>query len=166
MKVLNVHRRRYPASIAKLGEVMETLSGPNDRIWPLEHWPAMKLAKGLEPGSAGGHGPVRYSVGKYVPGRLVEFIFSRPIGFDGVHRLEAVELSRNETELIHTIDADVKGSAIFAWAFAIRWLHDALLEDALDKVENHLTGKKKRTPWSVWVRLLRAAAKRKRKSSR
>jgi len=43
----------------------------------------------------------------------------------------------------------------------IRWLHDALIEEAFDKVENYFTGNKKITPYNPWVKFLREAYKRK-----
>lgn len=35
------------------------------------------------------------------------------------------------------------GSASLKWAIAIRWLHDAYIEDAFDKVENQFIKDKK-----------------------
>ena len=54
------------------------------------------------------------------------------------------------------------GWATLKWVLAIRWLHDAFIEDAFDKVENNLSGSNKRTEWSKWVIFLRKAAARKR----
>ena len=50
---------------------------------------------------------------------------------------------------------NTKAIATLTWAFAIRWLHDALIEDAFDKVENFFTGKNNKTEWNIWVRFLR-----------
>jgi hypothetical protein len=51
--------------------------------------------------------------------------------------------------------------ATVLWVFIIRWLHDALIEDAFDKVENHFLTEKKRTKYSAWVNYLRGVYKRK-----
>jgi hypothetical protein len=41
---------------------------------------------------------------------------------------------------------------------AVRWLHDALIEDALDRAETATAGRPvPARRWSPWVRLLRAA---------
>jgi len=48
--------------------------------------------------------------------------------------------------------------------FAIRWLHDALLEDAFDKIENQLCNEEKKSEWTPWVRILRRIMKSKKKS--
>ncbi|MEM1323749.1 MAG: hypothetical protein AAGG75_26040 [Bacteroidota bacterium] len=39
-----------------------------------------------------------------------------------------------------------QGTGILAWLLAVRWLHDALIEDAFDKVENHFQQQKRRLP--------------------
>jgi len=39
----------------------------------------------------------------------------------------------------------------------IRPLHDALIEDALGNAERACGGTAPRRPWSLWVRILRAA---------
>ncbi len=54
--------------------------------------------------------------------------------------------------------------ATLSWLFVIRWLHDALIEDAFDNVENLFSLEKITTKYSVWVKLLRAFFKAKRKN--
>ncbi len=44
---------------------------------------------------------------------------------------------------------------VLTWPLVIRWLHDALIEDAFDKTENHFLSQKKVTSWSAWVKFLR-----------
>lgn len=51
--------------------------------------------------------------------------------------------------------------ATITWVFVIRWLHDALIEEAFDNVENYFSTKKKTSKYSVWVDLLRQVYKRK-----
>ena len=51
------------------------------------------------------------------------------------------------------------GLGTIAWLLGIRWLHDALIEDAFDKIENQLCGTQKRTEWNWWVRTLRRVLK-------
>ncbi len=52
---------------------MMTLSSDNDLVWPKEHWPGMKLDKGLVLGARGGHGPIGY-------------FFEHPISFSYLNR--------------------------------------------------------------------------------
>jgi hypothetical protein len=145
----------------RVGALLDTLSSPDDRLWPVDHWPPMRLRPALEVGASGGHGPVRYRVTSYRPGRRVEFGFDpdRGVtrGFQGHHTFDVEEVG-DETRLRHVIDADCTLAAWIRWALAIRWLHDALLEDALDRAEAELSGRAL-TPrrWGIWVRLLRRA---------
>lgn len=36
MKVTNVHHRTYSIPIEKITELFDTLSGKNDKVWPVE----------------------------------------------------------------------------------------------------------------------------------
>jgi hypothetical protein len=47
------------------------------------------------------------------------------------------------------------GFATLQWVFVIKWLHDALIENAFDVIENNLSNEKIFTKWSRWVRLWR-----------
>lgn len=42
-------------------------------------------------------------------------------------------------------------------------LHNALIEDAFDKIENNFTLSKKSTEWNFWVKIFRKIMSRKRK---
>lgn len=159
MEVLNIHTRVIHSSKEKIKELFASLATENDLMLATEKWSPMVLDKGLQVGSKGGHGPIGYSVKKHVPGELVEFQFSKPKGFVGVHRFEISSLGPNLTELKHVIEMKIVGSARLSWPLAIRWLHDAYIEDAFDKVENHFSKKKKRTEWNFWVKILRKLLK-------
>ena len=106
-------------------------------------------------GAKGGHGPIRYSVEKYDPQNLIQFRFSKPEGFNGIHKFEVFKLSNTQTEIKHTIDIQTSGTGTLVWTFAIRSLHDALIEDAFDKIENNFVQQPKSTDWNLWVRVLR-----------
>ena len=169
-RVLNVHRRLVPVDPETVAPLLDGLSGPDDRLWPHHRWPAMRLDPGLEKGAVGGHGPVRYRVDEYVPGRRVRFGFdpARGIarGFRGHHELEIVATDGG-TELRHVIEARCSLSAWARWIVVIRPLHDALMEDALDRAERETTGRPPGDrPLSWWVRLLRAAGRPRARASR
>lgn len=163
MKVLNVHKRTINRPKEKIAKLFSTLATDNDMLLATHKWSPMILDNGLSIGSKGGHGPIRYSVNKFVPGTMVEFEFSRPKGFIGIHRFEINELDATKTELKHIIDMKIVGPALLSWPLAIRWLHDAFIEDAFDKVENHFSNDNKRTEWSLWVKILRKLLKPKSK---
>jgi hypothetical protein len=167
MKVHNVHERRLTAPVSEVGALLDGLATPSDRLWPHESWPPMVLDGGLREGSHGGHGPVRYSVERYEPGRTVAFRFDPTgltAGFDGHHTFEAVP-DGDATVLRHTIDATAGLAAWTRWALLVRPLHDALLEDALDKAERAINGSVVRPArWSPWVRALRAVMRRRQRS--
>lgn len=161
MKVLNIHKRTLNQPKNKVSELLKTLSTEDDMIWPKEKWPKMKFSKGIKVGVKGGHGPIRYSVEKYDLDKIIQFRFYKPTGFNGIHKFEIEETGINRTEIKHTIDMKVQGKGIFVWVFAIRSLHNALIEDAFDKIENYLSGKKKSTQWNLWTKFLRKQLERK-----
>ncbi|AWV97061.1 hypothetical protein [Arcticibacterium luteifluviistationis] len=155
MKVKNIHKRILKASKQQVEKSMLSLSKVRDEIWPLEKWPAMKFKEGIKIGAKGGHGPIRYTVEKYDPTQIIEFRFSRPRGFDGIHKFEISELSQQEIEITHTIAMETSGKATLTWIFVIRPLHNALMEDAFNKLENGLSNTNKKTKWNIWVKMLR-----------
>ncbi len=150
-----VHQRRLPASIQAVGALIDGLAGRPDPLWPAERWPPMAFDRPLGEGAAGGHGPVRYYVEEYEPGKRVRLRFTRPPGLVGFHEF-SVEPSGESAVLRHLLEAEPRRTARLTWPLVFRPLHDALLEDALDKAENAVTGAVERPrDWSLWVRVLR-----------
>lgn len=163
MKVLNIHKRTLNQPKSKVTELLKTLSTENDRIWPIEKWPEMKFKDGIQVGAKGGHGPIRYSVEKYIPSEIIQFRFYKPNGFNGVHKFEINELTNEKTEIKHTIDMNTQGKGTLIWTFAIRSLHNALIEDGFDKLENNFSDNRKSTEWNIWVKFLRKQIAKKKK---
>lgn len=165
MAVLNVHERLLSASPEEVGALIDTLAGPNDRLWPHSDWPDMRFDRPLAPGAIGGHGPIRYVVSHYVPGRWIRFTFTGPRGFAGFHEL-AVHAAHGQTVLHHSLAMRTRGSARLTWPLMFRPLHDAVVEDCLDRAEQATTGSVARpTQWSRYVRLLRWFARRASRAS-
>jgi hypothetical protein len=159
--VLNIHTRDIQASRAALGALLDTLASKQDLIWPHEHWPAMRFDRPLEVGAVGGHGPIRYSVESYEPGQAILFRFTGPRSFHGTHGFMIKDRAPGIVRLEHTLSMRLSGTALLSWPLLFRWLHDALIEDALDRAESSLT--KRPLPqrrWSLWVRFLRHVMKR------
>jgi hypothetical protein len=155
VKVVNIHTRVLKLPLGQVAPLLHTLATDDDQMLATHKWPRMRLDNGLNPGSTGGHGPIGYTVSEVVPGRSVTFEFNKPKGFKGWHRFETIPVNQDQTLLRHTIEMQTSGVATIQWHLAIRWLHDAYVEDAFDKIETNLTGVKTYTPWSGWVRFLR-----------
>ncbi|KUP96864.1 SRPBCC family protein [Thermobifida cellulosilytica] len=159
--VRNEHQRRLAASPEAVGALVDSLASPDDRLWPAERWPAMRLDGPLAVGARGGHGPVRYRVAEYRPGRSVRFRFEAPAGFHGHHEYAVIPLGEEEALLRHSLVMRTTGWARLSWPLFYRPLHDALIEDSLDRACRSL-GLAVARPhrWSPLVRLLRTVAVR------
>ncbi|MCF7560902.1 hypothetical protein L3X39_09670 [Sabulilitoribacter multivorans] len=161
MKVVNIHKRIINQPLVKVTELFKTLATSNDLVWPYENWPAIKFKNGLNVGSKGGHGRIRYTITEYEAGKYIKFKFTKPEGFNGTHTLKINSIHSDKTEISHDIQIRTSFKATFLWVFVIRWLHDALIEEAFDKVENYFLVEKKVTKYNVWVNYLRGVYKRK-----
>ena len=161
MRVINIHKRKISQTKQKVSEIFITLATKDEKIWPYENWPAIKFKNGLKVGEKGGHGIVRYTIVSFTEGEQIKFRFTKPDGFFGTHEFQIKSISDNETEIKHEIRLNTSFKASLLWVFVIRWLHDALIEDAFDKVENQFSTKKKITAYSFWVKFLRQKYKKK-----
>ncbi|MEP1488870.1 MAG: hypothetical protein ABJK28_10620 [Algibacter sp.] len=52
----------------------------------------MKFKNGIKIGAQGGHGLIRYTVEKYNPNEIIQFRFSKPNGFHGIHKFEIIPI--------------------------------------------------------------------------
>ena len=157
--VTNIHERTIHAPLATVGGMIDKLAARDDVLWPADRWPAMRLDRSLEVGAAGGHGFVRYRVEAYEQGRYIRFRFNAPRGFIGTHEFVIEETAPDVVKLRHVIKMRLEGAARLTWPLAIRWLHDALVEDALDRAEASAAKVQvKPREWSLWVKLLRRVA--------
>ena len=161
MKIVNVHERDYGVLDSTLGALVDGLSSKNDRLWPARQWPSMRLNGPLAVGASGGHGRIRYNVEAYEPGRHLRLRFTAPPGFVGTHSFEVVPRS-GETRLRHVLDMEAMGIARVSWPLVYRPLHDALLEDLLDRAAIAVGVPTQGTRWSTRVRVLRWLLSRRR----
>ena len=159
MEVINIHRRIINQPKETITPLLGTLASDKDQMLAIDKWPAMFLDRGLKVGSKGGHGTIRYTVIKYIPGECICFRFTRPKGFNGIHEFKISELTADQSEIKHEIHMKISGWAMVTWPLAIRWLHDAYIEDAFDRVENHFSSENKVSNWSYWVQFLRGLFK-------
>jgi hypothetical protein len=112
----------------------------------------MRFLEGL---NVGCHGPIRYFVKTYIKGKFVAFEFTKTPGFNGVHYFKFEEITQYETRVTHIIDMKLTGTGLLTWPLFIKCLHDALAEDALDKVQNQFDKGNRKTKWNFWVLFLR-----------
>ncbi len=155
MNVSNHHKRNIDQPKKEISKLIEKLASKDDIIWPIDKWSAMKFKDGLKLGSKGGHGIIRYTIVDYNSENGIEFQFTSPKGFHGFHKFRISAIDSNKTEVRHTINMKTHGIATIQWLVFIRWLHDALIEDALDNIENYFSDEKKVSKWSAWVKLWR-----------
>lgn len=153
--VSNVHRRFVPAPVEVVGPLLERVADPAGGIWPTDRWWPLILDRGLVVGSRGGHGSIRYRVSGYEPGRWVRFAFHPRLGVDGYHEFTVREVPGG-SDVTHTVSGRLHGRMRWLWPLAVRWLHDAVLEDLLDNAERAATGTVA-VPrgWPLRVRILR-----------
>ena len=163
MNVVNVHKRIINQPKQEVSKLLKTLATQDDKIWPNKKWPAIRFKDGLVVGAKGGHGIIRYNIAKYIIGDSIYFEFTKPSGFIGYHNFKINHLGDSKAEVAHCIDMKTYGMSTFSWGSISRTLHDALTEDALDKIENQFSTEKKVSTYSVWVKILRAYFKVKRK---
>ncbi len=155
MKVINIHQRELDADPKQVGALIDTLASNNDRLWPNRMWPRMVFDKPLGIGADGGHGPIKYFVESYTPGKFIKFQFTGPKGFDGYHCYEVVDHNNSSCSLKHTLRMNTQGLAILSWPLIYRPMHDALIEDSLTNAEASLGLTPSTITWTLQVKLLR-----------
>ncbi len=160
--VVNVHRHRFAAAPSRVGRLIDALASTDDRFWPRQHWPAMRLNRPLGPGASGGHGPIRYTAVWHEPGAGVWFRFDAPAGFEGGHGFFA-HPDAGCTVLEHRLEMRTRGVARLSWPLVYRPLHDALIEDAFAKAADQLGEPSRTSAWTLRVRVLRLLASRLRR---
>jgi hypothetical protein len=82
--------------------------------------------------------------------------------FRGWHEFAVLEAGEG-SDLRHTLVIYSQRWARLTWPVLFRPLHDALLEDALDRAERSLGMEPAGAQWSPWVRALRKVLRRRRR---
>ncbi|MFE2996648.1 SRPBCC family protein [Nocardia sp. NPDC059246] len=160
--IWNIHQRELPVSAQQAGALLDAVAEPGNPLWPGEHWPALILDRPLQVGADGGHGSIRYVCTAYEPGRAVEFTFAPGMPFAGTHTFEIIDRGERGCVMRHLVVARARATrGRLLWSLAIRWLHDAVLEELLDRAATEM-GHPPAEParWSPWVRILRRSLDR------
>ncbi|WP_232730404.1 hypothetical protein [Lacinutrix sp. Bg11-31] len=101
MQVTNIHKRKLKLPKDQVTVLFKTLATKEDKIWPLENWPAIRFKETLKVGVKGGHGGIRYTIIDIKEGNSIKFKFSKPDGFIGTHEFYIKEVDENSTEITH-----------------------------------------------------------------
>lgn len=150
--VINYHHRDVDSSAAAIDQRFSFLGTETDDLWPSELWFPMRLDATPDAGGAGGHGPVRYHCSARKP-QTVVFTFDSVLGstkWVGQHTFSVRPAAAGAT-VEHLIELEVPGWQYFQWKLVVEPLHNALIENLLEKA----AGLPPTTRWSAWVRLLR-----------
>jgi hypothetical protein len=139
MRIHNVHEREVGDAGAAIDRIEE--------VWPGERWTRLRLDRPLGVGARSGRAVVREEVVEYAPLERVVFRITQPKGLVAQHRFDA-----QSGVLRHTIEGHAEGWMRLGWPLVVAPLHDALLEDLLDRAEGDSTYKR---AYSPRVRFLR-----------
>ena len=154
--VINTHERSINALASELSRLIDQLATSQDIFWPRDRWQAMRFDRPLQVGAVGGHGPIHYVIERYEPGREIEFRFIAPKGFNGTHRLSLEPISPTQSRIKHEIRMTLSGAARLTWPLAFEAMHDALVEDGLDRAEAFANNKPVQLrEWTPHVKRLR-----------
>jgi Protein of unknown function (DUF3995) len=155
-KIENVHAREIDAPVSVVGDILDTLGSPCDRVWASDIWVAEPVVfdRPLGAGADGAHGSIRYSVVDYDPGRRVVFRFSPGGGLSGTHGFELEPVRPERTRITHVLEAETTPWMRPLVPILIGW-HDAMVETAFDRVELEATGSlARRTRIPRWLRIV------------
>ncbi|MFI7600457.1 DUF2867 domain-containing protein [Actinoplanes sp. NPDC049681] len=148
--VQNVHERALPVPAAEVGRLLDRIGAADDPLWPSPAWVPMRFDRPLGVGADGGHGPVRYHVTDYRPGRRVEFTFHPRTGLHGTHTLEVEDDGPQACLLRHRLTARPSGAMRLLWPALVKVCHNTVIEHAFDNAERAVTGtvaRPVRYPW-------------------
>jgi hypothetical protein len=162
MRIVSVHTRELDCDPATVGRLLDALGSECDELWPRDRWPGIPIRfdRPLGPGARGGHGLIRYFVEAFEPGRSLLFRFEPGQGLDGIHRLRVEPLEHGRARLVHALDVEV-GGALRVVSPVLRRMHDALVEDLLDRAESATSGRRPRAePLPRWMRAVNAVEAR------
>jgi hypothetical protein len=130
----NIHRRVIRAEPDVLGELIDAIATPDDRLWPVHDTVPLKLEGPVAVGVRGGHGPARYEIVGHQPGRWVRFEFTRPSSLIGFHEF-SVQPHPNGSVFQHLLAARLTPGLWLGYPLLLRPLHNSVIELALDHAE-------------------------------
>ncbi len=135
MLIVNIHERLLPCHINSAAFLIDNFAKKNSSLWPSNLWPRESFDSPLQVGAKGAHGGTQYVVDSYKPGRHVKFKFIKPKGYLGFHQFELIESGESNTLIRHRVEFKAKLIGYLLWNHLIKWVHNALIEDAFDCAE-------------------------------
>lgn len=153
MNVMNVHKRTLVTSPEDAWRLIANLGSKHDILWPAR-WPAIRFDRPLGLGAVGSHGPIGYYVEQYTAPELIRFRVTHPTGFDGYHEFRIVP-QIGSVMFQHTVRIQTRGLATWFWRLVIHPLHDAMVEDIMDRASSYSSGHNFHSFWPLRVKLLR-----------
>ncbi|MFH8681983.1 DUF2867 domain-containing protein [Streptomyces lydicus] len=142
--VRDVHARIVAAPAEAVGALLDRLGGDRDPLFPTPVWPAMRLDRPLGVGADGGHGPVRYRVDAYEPGRRIRFAFTG--GQDGWHEVTVRPLTPDSCRVEHLLQSQLPFARSLLWSLLTRAVHGTVVEELFDNLERAATGRAPAAP--------------------
>lgn len=139
----NVHSRVVTGDLGTAERLLAHLGSAEDQLWPRDRWPPMELDSGLDLGSRGGHGSVRYRVAAS-DARSVRFTFTPESGLEGEHELRVEPVSPGQIRWTHRLD--LRRGMPTPLLGLVLTLHDALVEELLDNAAARQAGREPAPP--------------------
>lgn len=156
MLIVNIHERSLSCSIHEAAFLIDDFAKKEASLWPSLLWPREPFDGPLQVGAQGAHGGTQYFVESYKPGRQVKFKFTKPKDYIGYHQFELVESSDVRTLIRHTVELNLSLLSFLKWRCFIKWVHDALIEDAFDCAQEAIASPPDRPhQWPKRVYLIR-----------
>ncbi len=133
----NVHERVLAAEPGHVGELLDGLGGPDDRLFPTPQYVPLTLDGPRAVGVAGTNMGAPLRVSGYEPGRRVEMTMAPGQVFEGVLVWEVEPVGPGRTRLRQVSEGRVRGSWRLLWPL-VRPQHDHCIESMLDRAEASL----------------------------
>lgn len=149
--IVDIRSRQIVGTLEQASFLLQGFADDSPILWPINLWPRDKFDSPLQVGAIGGHGATKYVVVSYDPKKELVFKFISPKGYIGMHgfTLETISIQGKQGVIItHVTKLLLKRYHLTMWYLAIKWVHEALIEDCFNNAELYLTGKIiKKTQW-------------------
>ncbi|MFC6887397.1 MULTISPECIES: SRPBCC family protein [Actinomadura] len=134
--VYNMHERFVAAEPRRIWELLTTIGGDHDRLWP-EGGGHFRLPDGLRPGAPVEHSKLRYRVGAVEPEHRLWFDTGKQLS--GGHGF-TLHPQRGGTLVRHELKGRTGGMFRLMWPLVIRRQHDIVIEKILDNLVREAAG--------------------------
>lgn len=130
--MINTHRRVVAASPDRVWEVLARIGSPDDELFPQE-WGSVRAPEGIRGGAPLHHRGMLCRIEAAEPGRRLWIAF--PPDHGGEHGFTLTRASGGGTVVTHTLRVRQRSADRLSWFLAVRSIHNAVIEAALDNLE-------------------------------